>query len=238
MAYCRQRQIGGRSLCRQFVPQNGIMDKKEGGSVAEKEVNWAEIEADYVNSSINLREAAQKYGVPLGSVQKHSAKGNWSQKRKKYTAKTAEKVSEKLHGQEVNRTLREIERVCKAAGRLIDAANRAIGQLDKEAYVSYDRVEHTQTESSTDDASVVVTEKKRKLRMAQERTLVNTKRMTEIAKTLETIKSILTGEDGHAEQPEGGVIEIAAATVIDPREDENEDDLEAAAATGGDDGAV
>jgi hypothetical protein len=39
-------------------------------------------------------------------------------------------------------------------------------------------------------------------------------------------------------QPEGGVIEIAAATVIDPREDEDENDMEAAAATGGDDGAV
>ena len=85
---------------------------------------------------------------------------------------------------------------------------------------------------------MVITEKKRKLRMKQERTLVNTKRMTEIAKTLETIKSILTGEDGRAVQPEGGVIEIAAAMVIDPREDENENDLEAAAATGGDDGAV
>ncbi|MBQ2474196.1 MAG: hypothetical protein II513_02515 [Ruminococcus sp.] len=215
-----------------------MMDKKEGGSVAEKEVNWAEIEADYVNSSISLRDAATKYGVPLGSMQKHSAKGGWSRKRKKYAAKTAEKVSEKLHDKEVNRTLREIERVCKAAGRLIDAANRAIGQLDREAYVSYDRIEQAQTESSTDDTAVVITEKKRKLRMKQERTLVNTKRMTEIAKTLETIKSILTGEDGHAVQPEGGVIEIAAATVIDPREDENENDLEAAAATGGDDGAV
>lgn len=206
--------------------------------MAEKEINWAEIEAEYVNSTISLRDAAEKHGVPLGSMQKRSAKGKWSEKRKKYAAKTAEKVSEKLHGQEVNRTLREIERVCKAAGRLIDAANRAIGQLDKEAYVSYDRVEHTQTENSTDEATVVVTEKKRKLRMVQERTLVNTKRMTEIAKTLETVKSILTGEDGSAEQPEGGVIEIAAATVIDPREDENENDLEAAAETGRDDGSV
>lgn len=188
--------------------------------MAETSADWAKIEAEYVNSDISLREIAAKYGVPVGNVQKHSAKGKWSEKRKKYAERKAERVSEKLHDRDVKQTVRDIERVCRAAGKLIDAANKAIRQLDKAAYVSYDNVDQTVQESEQDGVVTVKTVKKRKMRMAQEKTIVDTKRMAEIAKTLLNIKDVLTGDNGSAEDAgDSGVIEITAATELEERAD-------------------
>ena len=186
--------------------------------------DWAKIEAEYVNSTICLKALAAKYGVNVSALQKRSAAGKWSEKRRKFAAKKAEKISERLHDKDVRQTVRDIERVCKTAGKLIDAANRAIRQLDKAAYVSFDDIEQSEEQTEDDGVTTVHTVKKRKLRMKQEKTLVDTKRMAEIAKTLCNIKEVLTGDNGRAEDNgNSGVIEITAATQMDERPPEGED---------------
>lgn len=205
--------------------------------MSENGADWAKIQAEYVNSSVSLPQLAEKYGVPISTLRKRSAGGKWSEKRKRYAEKTAERVSEKLHDREVRQTVRDIERVCKAAGKLIDKANLAISQLDKKIYISRDEQEVKSKEEQKGDFNSVTVIKSRKMRTAQAKTAVNTKQLLEIAKTLLNIKEVLTGETGEADNTESsGVIEIAAATVIDPREEEHEDDLESAAEAGGDDG--
>lgn len=187
-------------------------------------MDWAKIEAEYVNSTIGLKALAAKYGVTASALQKRSAAGKWSEKRRKFAEKKAEKISERLHEKDVKQTVRDIERVCKAAGKLIDAANRAINQLDKAAYVSFDDIEQTAEQTEADGMTTTHTVKKRKLRMKQEKTIVNTKRMAEIAKTLCNIKEVLTGDNGRADDTENsGVIEITAATQIDDRPQEDTD---------------
>ena len=53
------------------------------------------------------------------------------------------------------------------------------------------------------------------------------------------LKTVLTGDNGQADSTgEAGVIEISAATAIDPREDENEEDMDAAAEAGVYDGTA
>lgn len=206
--------------------------------MSENGADWAKIQAEYVNSSVSLPQLAEKYGVPISTLRKRSAGGKWSEKRKRYAEKTAERVSEKLHDREVRQTVRDIERVCKAAGKLIDKANLAISQLDKKIYISRDEQEIKSKEEQKGDFNSVTVIKSRKMRTAQAKTAVNTKQLAEIAKALLNIKEVLTGETGEADNTESsGVIEIAAATVIDPREEEHEDDLETAAEAGGDDGA-
>lgn len=205
--------------------------------MSENGADWAKIQAEYVNSSVSLPQLAEKYGVPISTLRKRSAGGKWSEKRKRYAEKTAERVSEKLHDREVRQTVRDIERVCKAAGKLIDKANLAISQLDKKIYISRDEQEVKSKEEQKGDFNSVTVIKSRKMRTAQAKTAVNTKQLAEIAKALLNIKEVLTGETGEADNTESsGVIEIAAATVIDPREEEHEDDLESAAEAGGDDG--
>lgn len=194
---------------------------------------WAKLRAEYVNSDISLPALAQKHGVSLSAVKRKSGKEKWSEKRRQTAESKAQKVSEKIAEREVKQTVRDIERCCKAAGKLIDKVNKAISQIDKEVYVSNDDVELISTESKDGDAVRVHTVKKRTMRTKQHKVLVNTKRLSELSKTLVNLKAVLTGDNGQADSTgEAGVIEISAATAIDPREDENEEDMDAAAETG------
>ena len=202
------------------------------------EVNWAEIEAEYVNSKISLRALADKYNVPLGNIQKRSAKGKWSEKRKKYSERKAEKVSESVNDKEIKQTVKDLNRLMKSAGKLLTMVNRAIGQLDKDAYIAYDEQEISQSESDDGGVTTVKSVKKRKMKTARMNTLVDAKRASELAKSLLNLKEVLTGDNGQAENSEhSGVIILAEATGLDPRpgEEEDESDLETAAEAGADD---
>lgn len=192
------------------------------------------IEADYVNSELSLKALAEKYGVPLGSVQKHSAKGKWSEKRQKYSERKAEKVSRRVNDKAVNQTVREINRIMKAAGKLIDKINRAINQLERSTYISHDEKDITTREDKPDESTEHVNiVKNRKMKTATMKTDVDTKRVLDLTKSLATLKEIFTGDNGQPENNENsGVIEISAATAIDPRKEENEEDMDAAAETG------
>lgn len=203
-------------------------------------IDWAEIEAAYVNSSISLKELAGQYGLTLRTVQKRSAKGKWSEKRRKYRERKAEKVCDKVNDKAVSQTVRELRRVVKAAGKLIDKVNKAINQVDKTTYISHDEKDITEREEAAEDGTThVLSVKKRKIKTTRMDTLVDTKKVAELAKALVNLKDVLTGDNGKADTTEeSGVIEIAAATMIDPREDEHEENgVEAPAEAGADDGA-
>jgi len=199
-----------------------------------QEPDWAAIRGEFLNSSLTLREISEKYGVALGTVQKQSAKGKWSEKRKKLRADKAEKVSEKLHDRDVKQTVKDIERVCKAAGKLINQVNKAIAQVGKGVYVSHDRKSVTVSEvKNTDGSETIDQTTKREMKVKRYDTLIDTKKLSEISKTLLNIKAVLTGDDGTADDIESsGIIEICGQDLIDGHEDEQEGDLDAAAETG------
>lgn len=179
--------------------------------------------------------------MPLGSVQKHSAKGNWSGKRKKYNERRTQKISDKINDREINQTVKDLKRVMKAAGKLIDKVNKAINQVDKTVYIARDEQDvTTKEETLSEDTVHINTLKKRKMKTARMETLVDTKKVAELAKALQNLKDVLTGDAGQTDTTEdSGVIEIAAATALDPREEENgEEGMDAAAKAGADDVAA
>lgn len=197
-----------------------------GDKATGNEPDWAKIRGEYVTTDISLKALAAQYGVSVGTIQKHSAKGKWSEKRKKLKADKAEKISDKLHERDVKQTVKDIERVCRAAGKLIDKINIAIAQLDKAVYVSEDKKNISTKESTQEDGTTVLDQTvKRSIRTRRYQTLADTKRMSEISKTLLNVKQVLTGEDGSADDTEGsGIIEIYGQDMID--EHEQDDRLE------------
>lgn len=201
------------------------------------EPDWAKIRGEYVNSNVSLKALAAKYGVTVGTIQKHSAKGKWSEKRKKLKADKEEKVSDKLHERDVKQTIKDIERVCRAAGKLIDKINIAIAQLDKAVYISEDKKNISTKESMQEDGATVVDQTvKRSIKTRRYKTLADTKRMSEISKTLLNVKQVLTGEDGSADETESsGIIEIYGQDMID--EHEKDDGLATAGEMDGTDAA-
>ena len=213
-----------------------------------QEPDWAKIRGEYVNSSISLKALAKKYGVSPGTLQKRSARGKWSEKRKKLAGDKEERVSERLHERDVKQTVKDIERVCRAAGKLIDKVTKAIAQVDKERYVCEDnKVISTKKDELPDGTEVVDQTVKRKMKTRQLPGNCDTKKLSELSKTLLNLKQVLTGEDGSADDTENsGLIVIAGQDLIDENEKQSnglatagemvaaeaESDLEAAAEAG------
>lgn len=188
--------------------------------------DWAKIRAEYVNGSISLADLAKKYGVKISTLKKHSAEEKWSEERQKKRKSKADKVVNKLHDKDVNQTVKEIERCCKAAGKLIDKINKAINQVDKSYYVSLDDKTITSKEIKGEDGepNSINTKIQRKIRTKQYNALIDTKRIAELSKSLLNIKQILTGTEQQGDDENVGIIEIPAMQELEPPEESEESD--------------
>lgn len=186
--------------------------------------DWAKLRAEYVNGSISLTDLAKKYGVKIGTVKKHSSEEKWSEERQRKRKSKADKVVNKLHDKDVNQTVKEIERCCKAAGKLIDKINKAINQVDKSYYVSLDDKTITSKEIKGEEGepNAINTKVQRKIRTKQYNALINTKRIAELSKSLLNIKQILTGTEQQGEDENTGIIEIPAMQELEPPEESEE----------------
>lgn len=58
-------------------------------------MTWRKIKAEYIAGGISQRALAEKYGVPLTSIAKHSRLEKWTASRKDAENRTVEKVAEK-----------------------------------------------------------------------------------------------------------------------------------------------
>lgn len=199
------------------------MSGQENEIIENKEPDWASIRAEYLKSNISLKKLGEKHGVSLSAMQKKSAQGKWSEKRKQLRADKAEKVSERLHERDVKQTVKDIERVCRTAGKLIDKVNKALAQIDKQVYVSQDRKIITTKETKNNDGSETLDQTvKRNMRVKRFETLADTKKLADLSKTLLNAKAVLTGEDGSADDTENsGIILINGQELIDDRPDED-----------------
>ena len=199
------------------------MSGQENEIIENKEPDWASIRAEYLKSNISLKKLGEKHGVSLSAMQKKSAQGKWSEKRKQLRADKAEKVSERLHERDVKQTVKDIERICRTAGKLIDKVNKALAQIDKQVYVSQDRKIITTKETKNNDGSETLDQTvKRNMRVKRFETLADTKKLADLSKTLLNIKAVLTGEDGSADDTENsGIILINGQELIDDRPDED-----------------
>lgn len=199
------------------------MSGQENEIIENKEPDWASIRAEYLKSNISLKKLGEKHGVSLSAMQKKSAQGKWSEKRKQLRADKAEKVSERLHERDVKQTVKDIERVCRTAGKLIDKVNKALAQIDKQVYVSQDRKIITTKETKNNDGSETLDQTvKRNMRVKRFETLIDTKKLADLSKTLLNAKAVLTGEDGSADDTENsGIILINGQELIDDRPDED-----------------
>lgn len=179
-------------------------------------VDWAKIRAEYVNGNCSLSALADKYGVKIGTVRAHSAAEKWGEERSRKRKEKADKVAEKLHEKDVNDTVKQIERCCRAAGKLIDKINKGIAQVDKNIFVSTE--EKTVTAKTEEDNGVTVSKLKTERNFKTKRydTLVDTKRIAELSKSLLNIKQILTGNENMSNDDSSGIIEIPAMQELEP----------------------
>lgn len=191
-------------------------------------VDWVRIRAEYINGSESLAEIASRFGVPESTVRKHSTKGRWGEARKAAQEKIADKVSEELTEKKVKETVRRVEKCYKAADRLITKINRAIREVDKAQYCAESHEYKRQRKASADEdgEGFEITEKHltREIRMQTYDTLVDTGKVSDIARSLSQLAQVLAGADEKGTNEDAQIIEIPAMTELEPPDEEQEDE--------------
>lgn len=178
----------------------------------DKKINWAKIKAEYVTSEISLSKIAEKYGVSTSAINKKSSKESWSAEKKKQRVKAADKVAKKLNDKNVRKTVNDIERVCNAACKLISKINRAIDEIDKKEI-------SVKIKSENDEREIEAASVEKEFEICKG--LVDTKRISDLSKSLLNIKQVLVGSEKTTDVDKPiGIIELPTMQLLTPPEEE------------------
>lgn len=185
-------------------------------------IDWATVKAEYVSGTMSVAKLADRYGISVSSISKKCASEHWQELRKQNQSETANKIAEKINTEKVKKTVREIDRVVSVASKLITKLNRAVNELDKDEELIKKKV--TVKAEKSEDEKTATAEEEYRYDYAKRKTLVNTKRASEISKSLLNVRDILA--DYTTEQDEEnalGIIEIPMQEVMQPPEDDEQD---------------
>ena len=94
--------------------------RKEGG---QQTIDWEAIKAAYAVGGDSLREIAERYGIALVQVQKHSAADGWSEARKAYRLKVAKAAMGEAEGKDaaiLTSLLSSIDKLTRQIARALD----------------------------------------------------------------------------------------------------------------------
>lgn len=202
-------------------PKNGV-SKPENGVNEQKAIDWVQIKAEYISSTMSASKLAEKHGVSVYAIRKRSGKERWQELRKQNQSETANKIAKKINTEKVKKTVREIDRVVSVASKLITKLNRAVNELDKDEKLVKKKV--TVKAEKNEDEKTATVEEEYSYDYAKRKTLVNTKHAAEISKSLLNVRNILA--DYTSEQDEEnalGIIEIPMQEVMRPPEDDEQD---------------
>lgn len=95
-------------------------NRKEGG---QQTIDWEAIKAAYAVGGDSLREIAERYGIALAQVQKHSAADGWIEARKIYRSKLAKAAMGEAEGKDaaiLTSLLGSIEKLTRQIAKALD----------------------------------------------------------------------------------------------------------------------
>lgn len=91
-----------------------------------KGYNWAQIETEYISTKVSMKALAEKYGIPIGTIQGFARKNNWSDKRRSFNEKVVKKAIEKAEKTQVDR----VSTILRANDKLLEVVEKAIEDPD------------------------------------------------------------------------------------------------------------
>ncbi len=93
--------------------------------------NWTEIETQYITGNMSQKELAESLQISYSTLSKVATENKWSDKRKKFRKKAANKGLERAGA----RISRKLARLAEGTELLIDAALKALG--DEQQFYRY-----------------------------------------------------------------------------------------------------
>lgn len=91
------------------------------------DLDWKNIETEYITTSISQRNIAQKYGVSMRTLTDRAILGKWKQKRDDYRSKSVAKAVEMAVEQDAFR----MARILNISDTAIASCEEALGELRK-----------------------------------------------------------------------------------------------------------
>ena len=119
-----------------------------------KKPNWEKIATEYITGEIGQRKLAEKYGVPLRTLQDRCRAEGWVAQKKAHRGATVAKAVEKISEEQADQMAVELT---AAAGELLAMVRKGIGNLDRPVRSNKVKIEgedgsETTTEWLTQDA--------------------------------------------------------------------------------------
>lgn len=91
--------------------------------MAKKSYDWVAIKVQFINSSLTVKEFADKYSIPYGTLKKQATQGKWLDDRSAIGAETVRKSAEVSTDVRAYQ-LTDLEHEC------VDTAKKALGKLN------------------------------------------------------------------------------------------------------------
>ena len=112
------------------------------------DLDWMNIETEYITTRISQRNIAQKYGVSMRTLADHAKADEWSRKREEYRNKSVAKVIEMAVQNDANR----MARILNISDKAIASIEEALGELRKMMMTHSKKVKQTIIDPSTGKA--------------------------------------------------------------------------------------
>lgn len=93
----------------------------------EKKIDWAAAATDYITDNFSYKTLAEKYGVSMKSVERHSKAEGWREKRRKH----CEKMTMRMTHSEERKQVKRRARYRAIEDKLLDKLEQAVDELDQ-----------------------------------------------------------------------------------------------------------
>jgi len=91
--------------------------------------DWMAVKADYISTSITMRELADKYGVTFSAISKRAMKEKWTAERAAVGIKVEKKVKQKIVSLSAKNEVERLSRLMAIGDDLADKLHQASRQL-------------------------------------------------------------------------------------------------------------
>lgn len=94
--------------------------------MGKKKVDWAQVAVDYITGTASYADLAEKYGVSVRSIERHSSDGEWIKKRRDF----CDKMTVRKEAAEGRKRVKREGRYRDIEDKLLDTLEKAVGELD------------------------------------------------------------------------------------------------------------
>lgn len=149
--------------------------------------DWNEIKTEYItDSKSSYRKIAEKYDIPLGTLQKRAKKEKWTELKKQSGDRKVAKSVSAIEKKQVDR----MTRILDVTDTLLSKIEKAVNELDIQLVTNTEKVkviEYNNSDRPDKPTKEVINETEK---VVEVRTIIDRKGVQELAAAVKSIKEV------------------------------------------------